>query len=531
MSATNPASAPKAGAPTASKKGKSSSRSGTKTEPRLLRLQVGVRPNRTTVEERVAGGSLRMLVRIDGVRVWKLLRDAKVDGIAAKDLRATRTNGRIDEEQRLEIEREALRVQLELAKGRNPWAADAPPSKPASSSQATDSPPADGSTAYTLGWLLTEALGEGGRFLGNSTHMREQRANLSTYLTRIVHAIGADVPVARLTQRHLESFWRDAARVDLDAGWRGFRATEMSVEMLLSTANWATERLDTPEHAVKSTWRTSFLRDWCAFRCVNAKDRGTRNTPRYTAEEMGRFTVGFEQRLGDARIRRAVDLAGEQRVGQAIDDCWRSHLFLEKGAHGMLIILGEGRKEGAEVDLSADQRARLDLDLSEGDLADLEIAFQKGLVSDYPLFPGRFDPVTKQRLPLDRLKPMTRRYAKRLFQEFEAACGIEHQLGRGWKGIRAWGSDSIRVAGLQVGATEDVIRMAQGWAPGSRTAEQHYRDKRREEERAQAAKIREVARHQARQALVEANAVALKAPSNSLPDGAPVSEAPMSADA
>jgi hypothetical protein len=514
-----------------SKRSRKKKRPSGKPGPRPVRFQIGVRPRRATVEERGIGGHVRMLVRIDGARVWKKLSDAKIDGIPVADLRLARNGDEIDEESRTTVELTALKLQRALVEGRNPWGDGELASASAPTAATTPASAVPQANPHTLRWLEQEALSEDGRFMGANTHIREQRANLALYLPRIIEVIGRDLPISQLTQRHLELYWRTAARNELRAadpkpetkepetkvkvdappisrapksvpqkatGWKGFRSTEMALELLMATINWAERRFAIQGHAVSRTWRQEFTRDWCSIRALNAKVRTLQDTPRYSNEEIGLFTLGIEQRKGDPRIRRAVDLAGEQRVGQAIDDCMRSHLDLKKGEHGMLIILGEGRKEGAEIDLTADQRARLDYDLAEGDLADLEVAYQKQLIADYPMFPGWINPRTKQRVALDRLKPITRRYAKRLFVQFEAACGIEHQPGRGWKGIRAWGSDSIRAVGLQLGVSEDIIRNAQGWARDSRTAEKHYRSKLRDAERAIAAKLREAARGQAR---------------------------------
>ena len=97
--------------------------------------------------------------------------------------------------------------------------------------------------------------------------------------------------------------------------------------------------------------------------------------------------------LCDARIRTAVEIGAELRAGQVLR-AMRSHLDLTDGLGyyrlGRFLgsAVGVRKKKGQDLDLHPELRAYLDHVLAEGYLADLERAWQRGEIEDYPLFPA-----------------------------------------------------------------------------------------------------------------------------------------------
>lgn len=148
-----------------------------------------------------------------------------------------------------------------------------------------------------------------------------------------------------------------------------------------------------------------------------------------------------------------MELGAEARLGQ-VARCMRSALVLEDGALGCgrLIIPGEDKKKGTEIDLTEQQHDLVVSILTTGYVRELEHYFSAGELEDYPLFPGaRFRKdafrvrIIEGSTPSDRCvlapKPVSEDGLRGWFQAFEKALNIPHVPGRGWYGIRRKAAD------------------------------------------------------------------------------------------
>ena len=118
-------------------------------------------------------------------------------------------------------------------------------------------------------------------------------------------------------------------------------------------------------------------------------------------------------------------------------------------------------------------RLRQEIDAAlaaEGYLSELEEAFRRGDIEDYPLFPqGQLTAwdTGYPRIPLWRhLKEeghITESYARSMFRDLEAAAAVRHVKGRGFYGLRR------ALADLTEDETKDsrVLRALGGWADDS----------------------------------------------------------------
>ena len=163
---------------------------------------------------------------------------------------------------------------------------------------------------------------------------------------------------------------------------------------------------------------------------------------RFTDKEVAAMLAKLPE--ADPRLRLALGLALETRLGQAIRGKW-SHLDLSEDAgamgHGVLEIFGRRKKRGTLIDLSADQRAEVDRALAPGGvLGALEQARKDGRFRDYPLFPGG-------RLPEDGVAradttiSWTSTGLRGAFLALEKAAGVTNKPGRALYGFRRWAAD------------------------------------------------------------------------------------------
>ena len=166
--------------------------------------------------------------------------------------------------------------------------------------------------------------------------------------------------------------------------------------------------------------------------------------------------LGFSVR--DARTGElAVELAAEFRVGQVLR-CTRTMLalpFVESrlynelpaNALGWIDIPDSGRKRGETVMFTPEQRRAVDRALA-GFLSGYEAAWRKGIISDYPLFPGtrmrHMDSAADGHESLAvsaKVRPWGRTRARRAFHDLERIAGLKVAKGRGWYGLRRVAAD------------------------------------------------------------------------------------------
>lgn len=142
----------------------------------------------------------------------------------------------------------------------------------------------------------------------------------------------------------------------------------------------------------------------------------------------------------DPRLRLALRLGAEQRVGQ-VRRAWRSNLDLDSapgGGLGKLRIPGRGKKRTQPIVLDPSLRAAIDAELTRGYLCQLEAAYVRGDLKDYPLFPG--GPLAGGAVSVPRaghaLQPVTESHLRQVFLRLERLAGVKHVEARGWYGLK-----------------------------------------------------------------------------------------------
>jgi hypothetical protein len=182
---------------------------------------------------------------------------------------------------------------------------------------------------------------------------------------------------------------------------------------------------------------------------------------------MGRIFTFLAVADIDPGIALAVLLGAELRLGQ-VGRCRRTDFFPERdelAPHGVLHVRSAGKKQGAKMVLSEEQRGALDEAMTRGYLREYETLFEKTGLTDYYLFPaGRLHRVVgMQRVarPVGRhdQKPLRREALLDLFHKLEAKVGVISEKGRGWYGLRRLASDLA----ADIEHDPRVLAVLQGW--------------------------------------------------------------------
>jgi hypothetical protein len=321
--------------------------------------------------------------------------------------------------------------------------------------------PAPRSAGLPLRAGITEAMQIGkGVFARATDHARDTRRALDRVLAVMDDALTFEA----MKPQHYRELWRGLAtqyKVERDqieerrrealaagsvppAGLRptgGRRATHMAVIALVRVARWLEEagKVSSPATRPPHNWRKQCDADWQSTTGEASTDEDDR--PRYTPAELGRLHLALER--ADPRLRLAVELAGEARLGPVVKRCRRSDLSLDAGAGalglGQLRVSGAGTKPGVKIDFDATQRALVDATLAEGYLRDLERLYRDGVVSNYWLWPaGR---LRDGRARTHVTKHMDDRTLNDLWRALERLAGVPHKPGRGAYGMRRISTD------------------------------------------------------------------------------------------
>jgi hypothetical protein len=349
-----------------------------------------------------------------------------------------------------------------------------------------------------------------GMYPVDNEHVRDMRRYEKHVLANLPSQVSTWTQITTLTYQQL---WRKIAYWRVEKGLRtrtgeiqGKRAAELAVILLAQVGRWLKYGgwLSTTPDEPQRDWQAKFSADW-------AKITGDRpmpaHRPRHSDVELGKLFGAIARGKGDPRVRHAVLVGGEARLGQVIR-CDRTCLALDgSGAYGLgrFTIPDTGKKKGATIDLDRAMRDAWDRALEIGYLSLLEASFQSGEIKTYPLFPsGR---LVRGRARATRRKPLTDSAALDLFHELEMLAGIRIVDGRGWYGIRRIAADLAedvekdgRVLNSITGHTRDETRRL------------IYQDKERDELFAKAAITRgkarqlamDAAEHEATVAMIEA---------------------------
>ncbi len=443
--------------------------------------ELGRRPNKVVVVERLdRGGALQLRFRYAGQRHTPFLKAPHPDTI-----RGTDRQGRpcIDERAESRVQKLVADVRDALLNGTNPWLHIDPPATPAAEPYArgplslralVDAAAPVAPTPDTEGGTLARstAASRRGVYGANTAEAREFRQLAlrgAVALERVLRARGAAVHCVEVRSGD----WLEAGRQMLDDfrptrgnATSGLRSVERALGAVVRCGNWARSaggiELPTFERPEKG-WRRELK-----LHLERTQARPTARRPamdRLAPEEAGRLlALVFDPTIAlDPRFRLAMVLGFPLRLGQVAHRVWRSCITLGPvGRYGVgqVYVPESGNKPSAGYDLHPDERALIDMVLT-GPLRELERAFQRREIPDYPLIPaGRFRagavPFGASRgVP----RPMSQRRLLELYVQAESWVGIEHVSARSWYGLRRTCTD----VGAAVTQDPDVRDMLGGW--------------------------------------------------------------------
>lgn len=272
-----------------------------------------------------------------------------------------------------------------------------------------------------------------GQYSGRTRHSRDARR----IVERALGLVGEDLAWDRLTFGKMMSLARLRAEVAEDG--KGLRAMELMCSVLYGMANWLRREglISATACLAPPGWRRKVREEWVRITGVPPEEKEEEDDPsRYTEEEAAKILAALPK--GDPRLRLLMELASELRAGQAVR-ARRTDLKLAMvGGFGLgrFVVHGRGKKLGGTVDLHHELRVLVDEVLDDGYLSDAEVAYQRGEIKNYYLFPaGRFrrGKATVKRCVAGHLD---RRTLREMFVEVEAIAQVEHQPGRAFYGLR-----------------------------------------------------------------------------------------------
>jgi hypothetical protein len=245
----------------------------------------------------------------------------------------------------------------------------------------------------------------------------------------------------------------------------GYRAAEITVARVITVANWLRDDdlIDEGACVPPSSWKKELAESWAAHHQKTAVPLPQR--PRHAEAEVRRLRA--QAWAVDPRLGLILELGAELRSGQ-VRRAMRTDLDLEGGGvapHGRVTIHGKGKKRGAVVHLTKQQRSSVDRAL-QGYLVRLEAAYQAGTLADYPLFPNGQLPGGRRGEPVATVERhatagfLSPRTLGVWFREAEDLAEVPHVEGRLFYGARRVAVDGAK--NRQV--SRDALKELGGWA-------------------------------------------------------------------
>jgi hypothetical protein len=273
--------------------------------------------------------------------------------------------------------------------------------------------------------------------------------------------------------RDARRIWRSLASQYATTGKGGPRWTVRVVGLFFACARWLRSegRLEPGVCVAPEEWESKLIEDWQR----RTKTPVVVDTPRHSPSELEAVLEALDDERVDRRMALLIDAGAERRAGQ-VRRCRRSDLRLTPapGApHGSLMVHGAGKKSGALIYLTPEQRARFDHALGEGYLSELEQSYKTGALDDFCLFPqGMLTREGKARRSFAQ-KHVARRTVLGWFRKLEAVAGVEHRHGRGWYGLRRQAADL-----MEDFTSDDRVLNAEGGWKDSRTRRKYQESER-----------------------------------------------------
>lgn len=284
--------------------------------------------------------------------------------------------------------------------------------------------------------------------------------------------------------------WNTIAKADIRALGRariqqlrarehtGLAGAEHTIARVLTVAQWLRdEELIEPGACVPpKNWKEELRGFWLE----------TSKRPELPKPKRLRYSIEEALKIVDAaaaidpRLALMLWLAPNQRLGQ-VSRAHRSHVDL---ANDEVRIPSRGKKRGAVIAMTPAERAVLDTALAIGYLRELEAAFVRGEIADYPLFPSGQLPggrVLRRGVPSDPDKPpswrapdvptasvdrhatattVARKTIADWFDAAELKAGVKKMSGRGAYGVRRAFVD----AGKELKISREGLTSLGGWS-------------------------------------------------------------------
>jgi hypothetical protein len=329
--------------------------------------------------------------------------------------------------------------------------------------------------------------------------------------------LGEHAEWANLRPNDWVNLWRGMAHAYAAGTGPGYRTLLRAIDALTATWEHLLEQYgdDFPAMRRASDVRRRIRRDWLSITGEDVSEvaEERRRVRRYSAEQVrsifsnlhesaemevlrgrgaNRRPVLEVRPLCDPRVAMVVEIGAELRPGQVLR-AMRSHLdlapvgaFRQGRFHGAK--LGRGEKRGQDLDLHPETRARIDYALEVGYLSELEAAYQRGEIEDYPLYPS--GKLVDGRVPLERVKRYPTRHlhrtnATKMWHAYTERIGVPYLEGRALYGLQRVLTDTAADE-----SSDDRVLNALTGHKDSSTRKKFYMDMEREEDRAEAAVVR-----------------------------------------
>lgn len=291
-----------------------------------------------------------------------------------------------------------------------------------------------------------------------------------------------DVPVEDLRHTHYRAIWRWMADEHIrDSSKFGVRTAEMACGALRAAMVWLAqeERIDPGTALPAPRWKAQMQMEWMD---KTGKPLQPPKRPRYTKEESGKLWDALPK--ADPRIRVATEIGAELRLGQVVERTRRSDITAHKGNEiGMVRVHGAGKKKGAEIVLTDQQRAVITEEMATGYLSVLEAAYKAGTLPDYLLITGGYFMRGKAQIK-HAMTPLSPRVMRKHWQDLEELASVEHVDGRGWYGMRRRAADDAE----DESSDARVLNKMGGWTDSKTRS--RYQDESRSDIAEKAANLR-----------------------------------------
>lgn len=417
-----------------------------KPDPEIWSYSYGGTPFTVTVSERHEAGRRKALVMrwTDPTKKTRDPRKKKTLAIALRDI-----HGRIDRLREADVQKEVRFMSASLSLG------------PAG---------VDVRAARTPENLLTVAEGLAivldpvrGKYVNpDNRRVKELRRMRDRLVGTDEPLLEAGITWSEWHPGEAEQLWRYLALRNKD---KGPRHVEVMIDFIYASASWLRSRRVLPQGVAMPDpqWRKMLREHWGQI----TGWKPTEEQPRHTADEMGRIFTFLAVADIDPRIALAVLLGAELRLGQ-VGRCTRTDFFPDRdelAPHGVLHVRSAGKKQGAKMALSAEQRGALDEAMTRGYLREYEPLFAKKGLTDYYLFPaGRLHKVDGMHRVARPVARQNQKFLRReamldLFHKLEEKVGVISEKGRGWYGLRRLASDLA----ADIEHDPRVLDVMQGW--------------------------------------------------------------------